>query len=199
MSTALSEPGVRAQAQPAAGGRYTGAAQALHWVTAALIFATLAVAWVMYNMPDKAPTQGVLLTLHKSLGITIFALVIARLVWRGRHNAPPLSRSLSPWVRASATVSHGLLYFVLIFMPLTGYMMSAAGAHPISFFGLFNLPTSATKHEAAQHAAFLAHVGVLQWLLYALLALHIGAVVWHVVVRRDGALDRMLPPQDKEA
>jgi len=74
-------------------------------------------------------------------------------------------------------------------------MMSAAGAHSISFFGVMDLPVSATKDEAAEHTAFFAHVRVFQWVLHALLILHIGAVVWHVAVRRDGVLDRMPPTQ----
>lgn len=198
MTTTLSTAGVRTQAQPAAGARYTSVAQALHWITAALIFITLAVAWVMHNMPDNAPMRGLLFTLHKSIGITIFALVAVRLIWRARHAAPPLSESLPRWVRSSAGISHGLLYVVLIAMPMTGYMMSSAGAHPISFFGLFNLPTSAMKDEAAEKAALFVHVGVLQWILYLLLLVHVGAVVWHVVARKDGVLDRMLPPQREQ-
>ncbi|MCW2283971.1 cytochrome b561 [Rhodoblastus acidophilus] len=198
MSETSSNSDVRAQAQPAAGARYNAPAQALHWITAALIFITLALAWVMTNMPDDAPTRGLLFTLHKSFGITIFALVIVRIVWRGRHPAPPLAARLSRWDRSASVASHMLLYLLLIVMPISGYMMSAAGAHPISFFGLFNLPISATKDEAAEHAAFFVHVGVLQWVLYALVLLHVGAALWHVIMRRDGVLDRMLPPQGEE-
>jgi len=192
MDAASSEPTHKA-AQPQAGARYATMAQALHWLTAALVFATLALAWVMYNMPDNAPTRGLLFTLHKSFGITIFALVVARLIWRARHGVPDLKAPA--WMRAAAAASHGLLYLTLLALPLSGYIMSAATGRPISFFGVLDLPGFAEKTESTMDAAFLAHVGFLQWALYALLLLHVGAAIWHEAVRRDGALERMLPAQ----
>jgi len=192
MDTASSDSTHEA-AQPQAGARYAAMAQALHWLTAALVFATLALAWVMYNMPDAAPTRGLLFTLHKSFGITIFALVVARLIWRARHGAPDLEAPA--WMRAAAAASHGLLYLTLLALPLSGYIMSAATGSPISFFGLLDLPGFAEKTEPTMKAAFLAHVGFLQWALYGLLLLHVGAAIWHEAVRRDGALERMLPAQ----
>jgi len=53
---------------PAAGGRYTRTAQALHWATAALMFAVLPLAWVMVSMGEHDPARGLLYTVHKSVG-----------------------------------------------------------------------------------------------------------------------------------
>jgi cytochrome b561 len=175
-------------------GSYTLAAQALHWITAALMFILLPLAWVMVNMPRTAVNRELIYTLHKSFGLTVLALVAARLIWRAIHPAPPLPGSLARWERTSATLSHWLLYLIMIGMPLSGYLFSAWGGHPVTYFGLFTLPGLA-KNDTLQHVAFWAHVVIGQWLTYALILLHIGATGWHVAVRRDGALFRMLPEQ----
>ena len=75
-------------------GNYTLAAQALHWITAALMFTLLPLAWVMVSMPRTAANRELIYTLHKSLGLTVLALVAARLIWRAIHPAPPLPGSL---------------------------------------------------------------------------------------------------------
>jgi cytochrome b561 len=173
--------------------RYTATAQALHWVTAVLMFTVLPLAWVMVGMKDTSPSRGLLFTLHKSVGLTILALVAARLLWRTIYAPPPL-RPFGRWEGRFVLASHWLLYFVMIAMPVSGYLLSAAKGRPVSYFGLFALP-ALPKSEALSHAADWAHVAVGQWLVYALILLHVLGTAWHVGVRRDGALDRMLPEQ----
>jgi cytochrome b561 len=175
-------------------GSYTLAAQALHWITAALMFTLLPLAWVMVNMPRTAANRELIYTLHKSLGLTVLALVAARLFWRAIHPAPPLPGSLARWERTSAMFSHWMLFLIMIGMPLSGYLFSAWGGHAVTYFGLFTLPGLA-KNDTLQHVASWAHVAIGQWLTYALVLLHIGATGWHVAVRRDGVLLRMLPEQ----
>ena len=187
---------VQTATRPAAGGRYTLTAQALHWVTAALMFTVLPLAWVMVNMPHTAPSRDWIYTLHKSVGLTILSLVAFRLAWRAAHPAPPLAGNLARWERTSAFASHWLLYLILIGMPVSGFLLSAAAGHPTSYFGLFTIPALA-KNEALSHAAAWVHVATGQWLVYALVLLHIAATAWHVAVRRDGVLERMLPAQEE--
>jgi cytochrome b561 len=72
--------------------RYTHAAQALHWITAVLMFTLLPLAWVMVNMPRTAANRELIYTLHKSLGLTVLAgfqatkrFFLAKMM-RHRHN-----------------------------------------------------------------------------------------------------------------
>ena len=174
--------------------RYTATAQLLHWITAALMFTALPLAWVMVNMPRTAENRENVYTLHKSVGLTVLALVMVRLIWRARHPAPPLPRSMASWERRASHVSHWLLYLVLIGMPVSGFLISASGGHPVTYFGLFTLP-GLPRSEAAVQAGIWLHVVTGQWLVYGLILLHVLATAWHVAVRRDGVLDRMLPPQ----
>jgi cytochrome b561 len=174
--------------------RYTLTAQALHWFTAALMFTVLPLAWVMVSMKESSPARGLLFTMHKSVGLTILALAAVRLLWRARFSAPPL-RQFGHWEARVILISHWLLYFVMVAMPISGYLLSAAGGHPVSYFGLFTLP-GLEKNELLSHAADWFHVMVGQWAVYALIVLHIAGTSWHVAVRRDGALERMLPEQN---
>jgi cytochrome b561 len=174
--------------------RYTLTAQALHWITAALMFTVLPIAWVMMNMPETAHMRGLLFTLHKSVGLSIVMLVAIRLAWRVIHPAPPLAGRLGRWEKGAAIVSHWMLYAILIGMPVSGYLLCATGGYPISYFGLFSVPVL-PKSPALANLATWVHVTVGQWLVYALILLHLAATVWHVSVRRDGVLNRMLPEQ----
>jgi cytochrome b561 len=174
--------------------RYTLTAQALHWINAALMFIVLPVAWVMMNMPETATRRSLLFTLHKSIGLTIVMIVALRLVWRAKHPAPPLGARLNIWEKRAAVISHWMLYVVLIGMPVSGYLLCATGGYPISYFGLFSVPVL-SKSPAVASAATWAHVAIGQWVVYSLILLHVAATVWHVSLRRDGVLDRMLPEQ----
>jgi cytochrome b561 len=178
---------------PPAATCYTLTAQALHWLTVLLILTILPVAWVMMSLPT-APQQTWMLVLHRSLGVTIFAVVVLRLAWRSTHPAPPSPSGVPRLMEMISQVTHWLLYALLLLMPVTGYLQSADG-RPVSYLGLFNLPALPKDKALGDAANFLHLLG--QWGLYTLVGLHVGATVWHVAIRRDGLLNRMLPPQDQ--
>src|SRR6516165_29479 len=173
--------------------RYTNLAQGLHWVTALLMFAVIVIAWVMVSMAKDNPYRDMMFTSHKSVGVTILALTVLRLIWRAGHRAPALPANVAPWEAGLAKVSHWLLYAVLVIMPVSGYVLTATSTYPLSFFGLFDLPHLPTN-KALSHAAAEVHE-VTQWAVYGLIALHIFATLWHTIAYRDGTLERMLPEQ----
>ena len=172
---------------------YTAGAMWLHWITVLLMAAILPIAWVMTNMAHENAWRGLLYTLHKSIGLTIIALVVVRLVWRATHPAPPLAGRTGRVVAALARTNHWLLYAVLLAMPVSGYLQSATGRSPVSYFGLFTVPGIGV-HPALHHAAASVHL-VGQWFVYGLVMLHLLGTSYHVVVARDGTLERMLPEQ----
>jgi cytochrome b561 len=174
-------------------GRYTLAAQALHWLTVFLILMILPVAWVMMSLPE-GPEQSRMLVVHRSLGVTIFAVAVLRLAWRSTHPAPPLPSDTPRVMQWISQLTHWLLYALLLLMPITGYLQSGDG-RPVSYFGLFDLP-ALPKDKALGDVAKVLHL-LGQWGVYTLVGLHVGATVWHVAIRRDGLLDRMIPPQDQ--
>nr|WP_321984163.1 cytochrome b [uncultured Lichenicoccus sp.] len=181
-----------------AGRRYSPTAQALHWITALLMFSVIPLAWVMVALPDDAPWGDTSYMLHKSVGLTILAIVAFRLAWRAAHPAPPSPASLAKWEHAAGRVSHWLLYLILVGMPVSGYVMSASSGHAGTLFGLIPLP-DLPNSKPVSHAAHWVHVAIGQWTVYALIVLHVLATVWHVAVRRDAVLGRMLPPVEHDA
>ena len=75
---------------------------------------------------------------------------------------------------------------------MSGYLMNATGGYPIGFFWLFEVP-GLPKLPALSDFASALHVLIGQWLVYALVILHVAATAWHVAVKKDGILERMLP------
>ena len=174
-------------------GGYTATAMWFHWITALLIASILPIAWVMTNMDHGNAWRGLLYTLHKSIGLTIVAVIALRLLWRATHPAPPLAGRAGTAVAALARTNHWLLYAVLLAMPVSGYLLSATGRFPISYFGLFTVP-GIGDHPALRHTATSVHL-IGQWVVYALVVLHLLGTSYHVVIARDGTLGRMLPKQ----
>lgn len=186
----------RLPAFQAPGGRYTATAQVLHWIVAVLMLAAVAVAWTMVLRTRTDPGREIWYTLHKSIGLTILALVAVRLAWRATHPAPPLPPRMAGWEKGLAHASHWLLYAILVAMPVSGYLQSSAGGHTTQWFWLFDVPDVPASPSLARRALQVHLLG--QWAVYGLFVLHVAGTAWHVAVRRDGALDRMLPAQDGE-
>ena len=193
-SSVLYDPVVRA-------GRYKAGAQAFHWITALLMFVVIPLGWIFAEFKTKdgvfsAPvpgTPGDYAAAHKTLGLVIFALVAARILYRAVNPPPAMPGRMPGWEKALAVVSHWLLYAILIVMLVSGYIMSSGGDHPISILGLFDFPKLPVS-KAVGGTAKSIHLSV-QFAVYALVVLHVLATAWHLVVRRDAVLDRMLPRQ----
>lgn len=175
--------------------RYSATAQVLHWLTSALVVAVLPLAWVAASLAREEPAKPVLFTLHKSVGLTILALVVVRILWR-IVNPPPPEVTEPHGLALIAKASHWLLYAVFLIMPVTGFLLSAFNGNATQFFYLFPIPGFEKNKEL--HEAFeKAHL-VGQWAVYLLVGLHIVATAWHVAIRRDYVLDRMLPRQNPD-
>lgn len=175
--------------------RYNGPAQAMHWLTAALMLAVLPLAWIATSLAREAPNKGIYFVLHKSVGLTILALAIARLLWRMVQPGPS-EADLPKGLATIAWVSQWLLYAVLLIMPLSGYLLSAYGGRPTPYFWLFNLPgleKDTDLHEIFERVHLLG-----QWVLYAFVLVHVAGALWHLAVRRDGVFDRMMPERREQ-
>lgn len=184
--------------------RYKPGAQAFHWITAALMALVIPLGWIFAEFKTKPDSHGVLqaplpgttadyASLHKTIGLSIFAIVVARIAYRIANPPPALPGRMASWERAISHASHWLLYLVLLVMPISGYIMSSASDHPISVLGLFDVPKLPIGKAQGAVAAQI-HLAV-QFAVYALIVLHVLATAWHLVVRRDAILDRMLPRQ----
>ena len=171
--------------------RYGAVAQFFHWVIVVLILAQYAIGIYGAEM-ESGFDQLVVLARHKSIGITVFALAVLRLGWRGVNGAPPLPEGMSRTERMLAHASHGLLYLLLFALPVTGWLFSSASGISVSWFGWIALPDLVSASKPLAHKLVWAHV-TLSIILVLTLVLHVGAAFWHHWVRRDTVLLRMLP------
>jgi cytochrome b561 len=128
---------------------------------------------------------------HKATGIMILLLSLARLGWRFTWTMPDWPDTMGSLQRLTAKITHGVLYALMLVVPLTGWIMSSAGKYPISIYGLFEWPKLAvTKGSALADIAHESHE-VLGFLMAGLVILHIGAALHHHFVIKDNVLRRM--------
>jgi len=172
-------------------GGYSGFAKLLHWLVAICVLMTIPAAFTMSNAAP-GPMQDGLYNFHKSLGVLIFVLIIVRIIRRWVGGAPAPEASVAPWQRAASSTVHGLLYVLLLAMPIVGHLANSAYGATTPFFGLFNIPPILGKNEDLANQLFLYHRWA-GWAVAALAALHIAAALQHYFILKDGVLQRMLP------
>ncbi len=172
-------------------GKFGPVAIFLHWAIAGCIVLSVAFGLIS-GFADSAELTQSTLAIHQSVGVTIFVLALARVAWRLTHPAPPLPASTPKSQRIAAAITHFTLYAILFALPVTGYVGLAARGRPITIFGLVDLPNVVAR-SLKTSAAFQNVHNNLQYFLYALLILHIGAALYHQFVMKDGLLGRMWP------
>ncbi len=171
--------------------RYAAPARRLHWLTAAVIVAIGLSGLAITRLPlGDVPWRGKLYALHETLGVLLLFLALARVWVRLRHPPPPLPAGMPGAMRGAAHGVHLVLYGLMLSLPVIGYVATDAGGNHIKLFGLLTLPSPVGKDEAlAARLVHLHFVGTLT--LLGLVAVHVLAVAFHAVVRRDGVLRRM--------
>lgn len=167
---------------------YDPVAKTLHWLMALLVIVTIPIGLTMLRI-GPGNLQNQLFTIHKGIGVTLLALIVLRILWRVTHTAPPL-RGLPGWQVGVAHANHLLLYVMLAVMAASGYIFTVYGGYPIEFLDALGVPYHVAKNEPVSKVAEAVHVW--GWILIlALILLHIGAALYHGVVRRDGVVSRM--------
>ena len=171
---------------------YDRVARALHWLVAGLAVVVVSLGVAIPGAPREGESRELLLLLHRSVGLLILGLMVLRAGWRLTHPAPPLPADFPRIEALAAHADQALLYVLFLAMPLSGYLNAAAAGHPVSFFGLVAIPPLVPENPMLSQVANAAHLTG-QFLIYALVGMHVAAALMHAVVRRNGILDRMLP------
>lgn len=192
--------------------RYTIIAIILHWLIALGIFGMFAFGWYMTGLPKEAPEQmsydlfdwgiytweltkestprAFYFNLHKSIGITLLALIIIRFIWRITHKPPALLASYKAWERKLSTGAHHLLYLLMFVMPISGLIMSAASKYGVKWFGfdfiagLDNQTLREIFHETHEITGLV---------LLIIIILHIAGALKHKIIDKDKTMQRILP------
>jgi cytochrome b561 len=161
----------------------------LHWLIALSVIGLLAVGWVMEGLPSEDVRRGTLYALHKSFGVSVFVLMLLRVVIRLTSTVPALPAHWSPVVHRASSAAYLCMYLLLLAIPIAGYLMTNGFGFTVYWFGIA-LPPVIEADKALGALARTTH----KWLAYSLLAvilLHVGAVIQHLIVDRENLLKRM--------
>ena len=190
--------------------QYTSTAKVLHWLIAAGIIFMFILGWYMEALPKEAPKsssydlfnlgiytwelaketspRSFYFNLHKSIGISLFVLIVFRFYWRFTHRPPALLETMKSWEKKLATAAHHGLYLLMILTPLAGIIMSIASKYGIKWFGIEIISGIDDKGLRELFHEFHIIFGIL---ILAILFFHISGALKHSLVDKDGTIQRM--------
>ena len=161
----------------------------MHWLVFLLVAAQYAVGEFMPHIGRNAEDTG-LIALHFSLGTAVMAAVIVALAWRIIHPVPQ-SSEIPRWQQRLATLTHWVMYLLVLAMTVLGWAATNFRGWPVNLLGIIPLPALAAKGDSWAHTAGGLH-SLLVNVLLALVAIHVGAALYHHFIARDRVLKRML-------
>lgn len=168
---------------------YGAVARWLHWSMAVLIIGMVFVGAAMTD--SVALWQPTAVRLHQWLGLSLLVLVTLRLVNRWRRPVPALPADLPKLQALAARGAHVGLYALMFAMPLLGWAMQGAAGTPVRLPGGLILPALLAPDLATYGLLRDLHA-LFAYALFALVLMHVGAGLYHGLVRRDEVLDSML-------
>jgi cytochrome b561 len=164
---------------------------ALHATTVILVLCLFAVALAMSQAQEAEALT--LLTVHRSLGVTVWVLTLARLAWRMKWAAfPPYPPAMGRAHRLVAQASEYVLYLLLLAQPLTGAIQSIYRGKPFDLFFILRVPAVVDRDRALVHLFHAVHEWG-AWTFAALIGVHAAAALFHRFVLRDGVFESMWP------
>ncbi|GHA32949.1 cytochrome b [Devosia pacifica] len=171
---------------------YRPVAIILHWLVALFVISTVPAGIIMLEEGLARSVQDRLFIFHKNIGVVIFLLVIARIVFRAFNPPPPLPSSIPVLQRHVASATHIGLYGLLLIMTISGYVYVIAGGFPIEGLDAIGVPHLVPEDEGLSKSALSIHLAA-RFVLIALVFAHVGAALYHWLIRRDGVFERMAP------
>ena len=172
--------------------RFDQTSMVLHWLTVLLLVVQFASIWAHEAVGHHSNLAAELLSLHRSAGALTWIVVVARLCWR-RYFAylPPFPSSMPKFQQIVAKANEFGLYILLLAMPITGLMRVLLRGQPFELF-VWQIP-ALLEADPAMRSVFVQAHAIGAKALMALIAMHVGAALFHRLVLRDGVLQRMLP------
>ena len=182
---------------------YGAVTKTFHWLTALLILANLPLGWFATQLAEEIQATGgtdalidratLLFSIHKTTGVAIFFVALARIAWAVTQTKPGLLNGDTAVEARAAETAHWLLYGSLVAVPLSGWIHHAAstGYAPIWWPLGQSLPFVPKSQTVSEIAGTLHFLFIL--VLAGALTAHVAGALKHHVIDRDATLRRMLP------
>ena len=161
----------------------------LHWTMAAMVLTMLGIG---VTMVASLADYYLLVSIHRPLGAGILVLVVVRFVVRRLSPLPPVPPTMSRMERVAAAASEYTMYGVMFVLPLVGWGLLSAARYPVVLCGSVHLPFI-LPHDAMLYATVRRAHTVLAYVLFLAFLAHVGAILFHTLIVRDGILFRMVP------
>ncbi|MDD8059381.1 MULTISPECIES: cytochrome b [Shewanella] len=165
----------------------------LHWLSAIAVFVLFGLGFWMVDLTYYSSWYQTAPHIHKSIGLLLLGLILIRLVWRGLSASPNALEHHKTWEKQLAKWIHRLLYMLLLFIMVSGIMISTADGRDIWIFDWFAVPFPNAFIDDQADLAGIVH----QYLAYTLITLvvfHALGAIKHHIVDKDNTLTRMLKP-----
>jgi cytochrome b561 len=179
----------------ASASRYSSTVQFLHWLTAALVVVAFIVSVGGPEARVYSAERDYTRSLHELLGVAVFAATVLRLLWR-LVDRPPQGANIPRWMQTASRSVQGMLYALLLMVPLTAVFGAWLEGHPLTLLGIGSVASIVAESHPLGRALSELHgwVGdVLIWLA----GFHAAAGLYHHFGRRDDVLRSMLPGFDQ--
>jgi cytochrome b561 len=163
----------------------------MHWLTAALMLLVFVLAFSI-DLATSRPAHTAVLQLHRSIGLTVWVVTLARLAWRHFAKYPNWPSDMSQAMRVAAMASEYALYALLLAQPILGLLQTNAHGDQVNLFFIGQLPALIDKNRPLAQLLLTVHKAV-GFSLLGLIALHVSAAFFHHFWRRDDTLTAMLP------
>lgn len=172
--------------------RYGLAARGFHWLSALAVLLALFCIEITDFFPRGSAQRMQLIIWHINGGLLVGLLLVPRLLWRLGNPPPAITPPLSSMMRRMAHGGHGLLYLLMLLLPLLGMLAQQSDGKPVALFG-WRLPVFIAALPDWHHLLRELH-GLAGNLLLIMLVLHVLAALWHHRVLHDNTLTRLLGP-----
>ncbi|HQT80845.1 MAG: cytochrome b [Ferrovum sp. 37-45-19] len=169
--------------------KYTKTAVILHWLIAVFIVVAFPLGLYMSDL-SLSPLKLKLYAYHKWIGITVLGLFFLRILWRLTHRPPALPDRLQVWEKRLSHSVHGIIYLLLLLVPLTGWLHSSAAGVSVVYLNLIHLPNLVAKNKELSNTLKEIHE-TLNWVLVSFVALHILGAIKHQWRDKVNLLSRM--------
>lgn len=171
--------------------KYGLLSKSLHWLIAGVMIFLIWLGWYMTGLTYYDPNYYQFIELHKSLGMAILMLLGLKLAWALLSPLPKLDGGLNKWEYGAAWFTHKILWMMIIFLPLTGYLISTSADAPISFFALFDFPAVMSVSNDLRDMSITAHY-YLAYVGAVFVVVHLLAALKHHFINKDDTLRRIL-------